>query len=70
MGGMTKNITINTPEHIDSIDGIQIEQTITQPEDLELGHVKVGDATALTYSNLAVVIILLGSLVLFRRLTK
>ena len=67
---MTKNITINTPEHIDSIDGIQIEQTITQPADLELGPVNVGDTTALTYSNGAVVIILLGALVLFRRLTK
>ena len=67
---MTKNITINTPEHIDSIDGIQIEQTITKPAHLELGPVKVGDTTALTYSNVAVVIILLGSLVLFRRLTK
>ena len=67
---MTKNITINTPEHIDSIDGIQIEQTITQPADLELGPVKVGDTTTLTYSNAAVVIILLGALVVFRRLTK
>ena len=67
---MTKNITINTPEHVESIDGIQIEQTITQPADLEIGPVKVGDATVLTYSNAAVVIILLGSLVLFRRLTK
>ena len=67
---MTKNITINTPEHINSIDGIQIEQTITKPADLELGPVKVGDTTTLTYSNAAVVIILLGALVVFRRLTK
>ena len=67
---MTKNITINTPEHVESIDGIQIEQTITQPADLEIGPVKVGDATVLTYSNAAVVIILLGALIVFRRLTK
>lgn len=67
---MTKNITINAPEHVESIDGIQIEQTITQPADLEIGPVKVGDATVLTYSNAAVVIILLGALVVFRRLTK
>ena len=67
---MTKNITINTPEHIESIDGIQIEQTITKPADLEIGPVKVGDTTTLTYSNAAVVIILLGALVVFRRLTK
>ena len=52
---MTKNITINAPEHVESIDGIQIEQKITQPADLEIGPVKVGDATALTYSNLAAV---------------
>ena len=67
---MTKNITINTPEHIESIDGIQIEQTITQPADLELGPVKVGDTTTLTYSNAAVVIILLGALVVFRKFVK
>lgn len=67
---MTKNITINTPEHVESIDGIQIEQTISQPADLELGPVKVGDTTALTYSNAAVVIILLGALVVFRRLIR
>ena len=67
---MTKNITINTPEHIDSIDGIQIEQTITKPADLELGPVKVGDTTTLTYSNAAVVIILLGALVVFRKFVK
>lgn len=67
---MTKNITINTPEHVESIDGIQIEQTITQPADLEIGPVKVGDATVLTYSNAAVVIILLGALVVFRKFVK
>ena len=67
---MTKNITINAPEHIDSIDGIQIEQTITQPADLEIGPVKVGDSSVLTVSNLAFVIIILGALVVFKRLTK
>ena len=67
---MTKNITINAPEHIDSIDGIQIEQTITQPADLEIGPVKVGDSSVLTASNVAFVIIILGALVVFKRLTK
>ena len=67
---MTKNITINAPEHIDSIDGIQIEQTITQPADLEIGPVKVGDTSVLTFSNVAFVIIILGALVVFKRLTK
>ena len=67
---MTKNITINAPEHVDSIDGIQIEQTITQPADLEIGPVKVGDTSVLTFSNVAFVIIILGALVVFKRLTK
>ncbi len=67
---MTKNITINAPEHVESIDGIQIEQTITQPADLEIGPVKVGDSSVLTASNVAFVIIILGALVVFKRLTK
>ena len=67
---MTKNITINAPEHVESIDGIQIEQTITQPADLEIGPVKVGDTSVLTFSNVAFVIIILGALVIFKRLTK
>ena len=67
---MTKNITINAPEHVESIDGIQIEQTITQPADLEIGPVKGGDTSVLTFSNVAFVIIILGALVVFKRLTK
>ena len=67
---MTKNITINAPEHVESIDGIQIEQTITQPADLEIGPVKVGDSSVLTASNVDFVIIILGALVVFKRLTK
>ena len=67
---MTKNITINAPEHVESIDGIQIEQTITQPADLEIGPVKVGDTSVLTFSNVAFVIIILGALVVFKRLMK
>jgi|TARA_B100000073_G_scaffold56062_1_gene41456 hypothetical protein len=66
---MTKNITINAPEGT-NIDGIQIEQTISQPADLEIGPVKVGDSSVLTISNVAFVIIILGALVIFRRLTK
>ena len=67
---MTKNITINAPEHVESIDGIQIEQTITQPADLEIGPVKVGDSSVLTASNVAFVIIILCALVVFKRLMK
>ena len=66
---MTKNITINAPEGA-TVDGIQIEQTITQPADLEIGPVKVGDSSVLTVSNVAFVIIILGALVVFKRLMK
>jgi|TARA_B100000035_G_C20811437_1_gene470084 hypothetical protein len=66
---MTKNITINAPEGT-NIDGLQIEQTISQPADLEIGPVKVGDSSVLTVSNVAFVIIILGALVVFKRLIK
>ena len=66
---MTKNITINAPEGT-NIDGLQIEQTISQPAALELGPVKVGDSSVLTFSNTVVVIILLASLVVFRKFIK
>ena len=66
---MTKNITINAPEGA-NIDGIQIEQTISQRADLEIGPVKVGDSSVLTVSNVAFVIIILGALVVFKKLIK
>jgi len=66
---MTKNITINAPEGT-NVDGIQIEQTITQPADLEIGPVKVGDSSVLTASNVIFVIIILGALVVFKKLIK
>ena len=40
---MTKEITITAPEGA-NIEGLQIEQIINQPADLEVGPVKVGDA--------------------------
>ena len=66
---MTKNITINAPEGT-NIEGLQIEQTISQPADLEVGPVKVGDFSVLTWSNISAVIILLGVLAIFYRLIK
>ena len=66
---MTKNITINAPEGT-NIEGLQIEQTISQPADLEVGPVKVGDFSVLTWSNISSVIILLGVLAIFYRLIK
>ena len=66
---MTKEIIINAPEGT-NIDGLQIEQTISQPADLEIGPVKVGDSSVLTVSNVAFVIIILGALVVFKKLIK
>tara|TARA_B100000925_G_scaffold287655_1_gene267288 strand:+ start:172 stop:378 length:207 start_codon:yes stop_codon:yes gene_type:complete len=66
---MTKNITINAPEGT-NIEGLQIEQTISQPADLEVGPVKVGDFSVLTWSNISSVIILLGVLAIFYRCVK
>ena len=66
---MTKEIIINAPEGT-NIDGLQIEQTISQPADLEIGPVRVGDSSVLTASNVAFVIILLGALVVFKKLMK
>ena len=66
---MTKNITINAPEGT-NIEGLQIEQTISQPADLELGPVKVGDTSVLTWSNVSFVIILLAALMFFIKVTK
>tara|TARA_B100000965_G_scaffold220498_1_gene184492 strand:- start:422 stop:628 length:207 start_codon:yes stop_codon:yes gene_type:complete len=66
---MTKNIIINAPEGT-NIEGLQIEQTISQPADLEVGPVKVGDFSVLTWSNISAVIILLGVLAIFYRFLK
>ena len=66
---MTKEIIINAPEGT-NIDGLQIEQTISQPADLEIGPVRVGDSSVLTASNVEFVIIILGALVVFKKLMK
>jgi len=66
---MTKNIIINAPEGT-NIEGLQIEQTISQPADLEVGPVKVGDFSVLTWSNISAVIILFGVLAIFYRFIK
>ena len=66
---MTKNITINAPEGT-NIEGLQIEQTISQPADLEVGPVKVGDSSVLTWNNAAVIIVLLAAIVVFRKFIK
>ena len=67
---MTKNITIDAPEDLSIDRPIQIEQTISQPSDIEVGPVKVGDISVLTISNVVYVIIILGALVVFKRLIK
>ena len=66
---MTKEIIINAPEGA-NIEGLQIEQTITQPADLEVGPVKVGDASVLTWTNTGIIVILIAAVVVGKKLLK
>ena len=60
---MTKEITINAPEGA-KIEGLQIEQTISQPPDLSVGPVTVGDASVLTWTNAGIVVVLIAVVVM------
>ena len=66
---MTKEITINAPEGT-KIEGLQIEQTISQPADLEVGPVKVGDASVLTWNNAGIVVVLIAAAAICAKLYK
>ena len=43
-------------------------QTISQPADLEVGPVKVGDASVLTWSNAGIVIVLIAAVVVGKKI--
>ena len=64
---MTKEITINAPEGA-KIEGLQIEQTISQPPDLSVGPVTVGDSSALTWTNAGIVVVLIAAVVIGKKL--
>jgi len=64
---MTKEITINAPEGA-KIEGLQIEQIISQPADIEVGIVKVGDASVLTWTNAGIVVVLIAAVVIGKKL--
>ena len=66
---MTKEIIINAPEGA-NIEGLQIEQTITQPADLEVGPVKVGDASVLSWTNTGIIVVLIAAVVIGKKLLK
>ena len=66
---MTKEIIINAPEGA-NIEGLQIEQTITQPADLEVGQVKVGDASVLTWTYTGIIVVLIAAIVIGKKLLK
>ena len=66
---MTKEIIINAPEGA-NIEGLQIEQTITQPADLEVGPVKVGDGSVLTWTNTGIIVVLIAAVVIGKKLLK
>ena len=64
---MTKEITINAPEGA-KIEGIQIEQVISPPADLEVGPVKVGDASVLTWTNASIVVVLIAAVFIGKKI--
>ena len=64
---MTKEIIINAPEGA-KIEGLQIEQIISQPADLEVGPVKVGDSSVLTWTNAGIVVVLIAAIVIGKKL--
>ena len=66
---MTKEITINAPEGA-NIEGLQIEQIISQPADLEVGPVKVGDASVLTWNNAGILVVIIAAAALCAKLYK
>ena len=66
---MTKEITINAPEGA-KIEGLQIEQVISQPADIEVGIVKVGDASVLTWTNASIVVVLIAAAAICAKLYK
>ena len=66
---MTKEIIINAPEGA-NVQGLQIEQTITQPADLQVGPVKVGDASELTWTNTGIIVVLIAAVVVGKKLQK
>ena len=61
---MKKEITVNAPEGAN----VEIMQTISQPADLEVGPVKVGDASVLTWTNASIVVVLIAAVVIGKKL--
>ena len=61
---MKKEITVNAPEGTN----VEIMQTISQPADLEVGPVKVGDASVLTWTNASIVVVLIAAVVIGKKL--
>ena len=64
---MTKEIIINAPEGA-KIEGLQIEQTISQPPDLSVGPVTVGDSSVLTWTNAGIVVVLIAAVVIGKKI--
>ena len=61
---MKKEITVNAPEGAN----VEIMQTISQPPDLEVGPVSVGDASVLTWTNAGIVVVLITAVVIGKKL--
>ena len=63
---MKKEITVNAPEGTN----VEIMQTISQPPDLEVGPVSVGDASVLTWGNASIVVVLIAAAAICAKLYK
>ena len=61
---MTKEITINAPEGTN----VDIMQTISEPPDLSVGPVTVGDSSVLTWTNASIVVVLIAAVVIGKKL--
>jgi hypothetical protein len=60
---MKKEITVNAPEGTN----VDIMQTISQPADLEVGPVSVGDASVLTWGNASIIVVLIAAVVVGKK---
>ncbi len=54
---MKKEITVNAPEGAN----VEIMQTISEPPDLSVGPVTVGDSSVLTWNNAGIVVVLIAA---------
>ena len=60
---MKKEITVNAPVGTN----VEVMQTISAPPALEVGPVSVGDPSILTWSNAAIVVVVVGAILVIKK---